>query len=263
MKHRSIDVLIVAALALVAGALAFFTPSNWLPIRILALLLVFILPGYALTSALLPQRPLGVPERLVFSLGLSLSAVMLGGLLLNLIPLGLNTSSWAVYLVSLTVVASAIAFIRQRRQSLPNQEPSRVGHISFTFGQGLLLGLATLVVGAAVGLSIEGAQRQVRPGFTQLWILSANGTPHAKNTVRLGVSNMEATGMEYHLIVNMDGKVIKDWPSLDLAQNRQWETALALPPTGHTGVARVEAMLYRTDVPTKIYRDVVLWFAIT
>jgi len=121
---------------------------------------------------------------------------------------------------------------------------------------GLLLGLAVVIACGAVAVSVIGAERQPYSGFTQLWILPAGGA-NAENAVRLGVSNMEATAMEYRLAVSVDGKVVKEWPSIDLELNEKWEATLVLPPTG--SVARVEADLYRADAPTTIYRHVVLW----
>jgi len=67
------------------------------------------------------------------------------------------------------------------------------------------------------------------------------------------------TAMEYNLSVNMDGKVVKVWPSIYLKLNEKWEATLVLPQTTHTRTVRVEALLYQTRAPTKIYRHVVLW----
>lgn len=109
-------------------------------------------------------------------------------------------------------------------------------------------------------MSIIGAQRQPYPGFTQLWILPASGTS-GKNAVSLGVVNMESTTLDYRLAINIDGKVVKEWPSIDLDPNKTWNAILVLPETGQSGTERVEADLYRADAPTKIYRYVVLWLA--
>src|SRR5947209_2751623 len=75
MKHRSVDrdILVVIILSIIALVLAFIAPADWLPFRILTLPLVLLLPGYALTSALLPRQTLGIAERLLLSLGLSLT----------------------------------------------------------------------------------------------------------------------------------------------------------------------------------------------
>ena len=258
MNHRSVDIFAVVAITLVAAVLALLVPADIVLIRILTLPLVLVLPGYALTSALFPRRALGVPERLVFSLGLSLSIVILGGLALNWTPFGLRASSWAVLLSGITLGASAVALVRRRGQSMSAPGWLRVGNVGLTFRWRLLLGLAGIMVCGAVAVSIIGAERQPYAGFTQLWILPAGGA-NAENAVRLGVSNMESTAMEYRLAVNVDGKVVKEWPSIDLEPHEKWEATLVLPSTGPVGVARVEADLYRANAPTTIYRHVVLW----
>ena len=258
MKHRSVDILVVIAITLVAAVLALLVPPDIVLIRILTLPLVLVLPGHALTAAVFPKRTLGVPERLVFSLGLSLVIVIMGGLVLNLTPFGLRTSSWAVLLGGITLGASGVSLIRQRGQSIFASGGWWVGNVGLTLRQGLLLGLATVIVCGAVAVSIIGAERQSYPGFTQLWILPTGGA-NPKNIVRLGVSNMESTAMEYRLAVNVDGKVVKEWPFIDLEPNEKWEATLVLAPTGSAGTARVEADLYRAGAPTTIYRHVVLW----
>lgn len=260
MEYRSIDrdILMVTALTIIAVALAFILPADWVPGRILTLPLVLILPGYALTSALFPRRGFGIPERLLFSLALSLVITVLGGLLLNLTPWGLRAGPWAVLLGGITLGAFAVAHLRRRGQSASTSGWLRTVNIGFTFRQGLLLGLAALIVCGAVAVSIIGAERQPYPGFSQLWMLPAGGA-NPKNAVQLGVSNRESTTMQYRLAVNVDGKVVKEWASINLNPNEKWEATLLLPQTGGVGTAKVEADLYRTDAPTKIYRHVVLW----
>jgi uncharacterized membrane protein len=258
MNYRSVDIFTVIAIAIVAAVLALVVPQDIVLIRILTLPLVLVLPGYALTSALFPERAFGVAEHLVFSLGLSLIIVILSGLALNWTPFGLHPSSWAVLLSSITLSASAVALVRRRGQSISAPGWLRIGNVGLTLRQGLLLGLATVIICGAVAVSIIGASRQSYARFTQLWILPAQGA-NTKNTVRLGVSNMESTVMQYRLDVNVDGKVVKEWPAIDLNSNEKWEATLVLTPTGSVGVAKVEADLYLIEASTTIYRHVVLW----
>src|SRR5579864_2909291 len=227
MKLKSIDreILVIIALTVSAVALAFVLPAGWVPGRILTLPLGLVLPGYALTCALFPRREFGIPERLVFNLALSLVSLILGGLLLNLTPWGLRSGSWAVFLGSITLGACAVALVRRRGQNISTSGWLRSGNIGLNFRQGLLLGLAGLIVCGAVAVPIIGAERQPYPGFTQLWILPAGGA-NAKNAVSLGVDNMESTTMEYRLAVNVDSKVVKEWPSIDLNPNEKWEVTL-------------------------------------
>jgi uncharacterized membrane protein len=257
MKYRSIDMQVVIALTIIMVTLVFVLPSNALPGRILTLPLVFILPGYATTAALFTGQALKAPKRIVFTLGLSLVIVVLAGLLLNLTPIGLQAGSWAVFLGAITLASSVIALIRRQRQNLPASGGINAWNIGLSLPQGLLLGLAALIVCGAFAVSIIGAEHQPYPGFTQLWLVPASGS-NQQHTVNIGLSNMESTTMEYRLVVNVNGKVVKQWSTIDLNPNGKWDTTLAIPLSS-AGSAKVEADLYRTNAPRSLYRHVVLW----
>ena len=265
MKLRTIDtnLLVVIILTIVAVVLVFIVPSQWLPLRVLTLPLAFVLPGYALMRALFPGKPFGNAERITFSLGISVSIVILGGLVLNSTTFGLQARSWAVLLGVITLTASAVAILRQRNQGVATERQAGFKGLPFTFRQGVLLGIATLIVGGAFAVSIVGAQQQARSGFTQLWMLPTSSTSKVDNSVSLGVSNKEFTPMQYHLAVDINGKVIKDWPAIDLSPNQQWKFTLVLQKSllagSATTPAKIEALLYRASDPKTIYRHVVLW----
>ncbi|MBV9688719.1 MAG: DUF1616 domain-containing protein [Ktedonobacteraceae bacterium] len=258
MKHRSIDILVTIAVTIVAVTLTFaVTPDSVLG-RIWTLPLVLVLPGYALMVAMFPRGSFGLAERLVFSLGLSLTIVILGGFALNWTPFGLRASSWSVLLGSITLGTCVVALVRRRGQSVTSSARRGLRSLVFTVRQGLLLGLAALIVCAAIIVSSVGVAQQPFAGFTQLWILPTGGA-NPSNVARLGVRNMESKAMQYRLSVNVDGKVVKVWSSIDLKVNEKWEVTLVLPQTHHA--AKVEALLYHTNAPTTIYRHVVLWLS--
>jgi uncharacterized membrane protein len=258
MKKRSIDIIAVIVLTIVAVTLVFTVKPDTMYGRILTLPLVLVLPGYALTSALFTGKTFGIPERLVFSMSLSLVIVILGGLVLNLLPSGLSSDSWAVLLGCITLASSITALVRQRRQGIPTFKRLKFSSSGFTFRQGLLLGVAVVIVGGAIAVSIIGAERQPYTGFTQLWILPASGAK-THNTVLLGVNNMEKIDMDYRLDVNVNGKVVKLWPSIELKPGENWEVTLVILQVKNSGSTMVEAVLYRVDAPTTLYRHVELW----
>jgi uncharacterized membrane protein len=257
MKHNSFDLLAVALITLIAITLAFVVPPDEASVRILTLPLVLVLPGYALTAAMFPKRVFGIPERLVFSLSLSLIIVILGGLALNITPFGLHASSWAVLLGFITLGASGVALVRRRGEDMAAREQSRHWNSGLSIPQGLLIGLAVVVLSGTVVMSFIGAAKQPRPGFTQLWILPASGA-NAKNAVQLGLINMEQTTTKYLLEVNVNGQTVKIWPSIDLKPNEKWETTFVVQQTGQPGTAKVEALLYRSTSST-LYRHVLVW----
>src|SRR5689334_1821085 len=98
---------------------------------ILALPLVFVLPGYTLTEALFKrttnadalirqpalqlERPFKTSDRLIIGLGLSLALVILSGFILNMLPTGLQALSWVVFLAVQTTLFALIAGYRRRK----------------------------------------------------------------------------------------------------------------------------------------------------
>ena len=267
MKQRAVDtdILVVIILTIIAIVLVFIIPSEWLPLRILTLPLAFVLPGYALMSALFPGKPFGNAERIIFTLGISASIVILGGLVLNSTTFGLQPRSWGVLLGVITLGASSVAILRQRKQGVVTERQAGFKGLPFTFRQGVLLGIATLIVGGAFAVSIVGAQQQARSGFTQLWMLPAPSSSKVDSSVNLGVSNKESSPMQYHLAVDINGKVIKDWPAIVLSPNQQWKFTLVLQKSllasSATTPAKIEALLYQASDPKTIYRHVVLWLS--
>jgi uncharacterized membrane protein len=259
MKKRSVDIFIVIALTVIMVALVFVVPTQNVPGRILTLPLVFILPGYAITSALFVRRELKFPPFITFTFGISLVIVVLGGLVLNLTPFGLRAGSWAVLLGAITIAASIVTLLLRQVLRVPASASLSGGKNGFSLGQGLLLGLAALIICGAFVVTIIGAQTQPYPGFTQLWMVPAHGASQ-QHTINVGVSNMESTTMEYRLVVNVNGKVVKEWSSIDLNPKQQWDTTLVLQQPA-AGSAKVVADLYQSNAPTKIYRYVVLWLA--
>ena len=137
MRVRNLDLI---------GAIFFAAISiGWaqLPSRpliigiILAVPLVFFLPGYTLTQALFRKRspdqspdpssnlilqpnlkighPASAVDYTIFSLGLSLAIDVLLGFVLNLFPMGLQLRSWALSLGLITAIFALLAaYIRRR-----------------------------------------------------------------------------------------------------------------------------------------------------
>jgi uncharacterized membrane protein len=203
--------------------------------------------------AVFPSPTLGVPKRLIFGLGWSLAVAVLGGIVLNWTPWGLQRSSWSVFLSGITLGASAVALVRRLRYPAVNRNPTRIG---IDLPQGLLVGLAVLVVVAALAVAYLGAVLQPRVGFTQLWMLPTDETEW--EAVQLGVRNMDSTTMQYSLQVEIAGDVVREWPTIELAPGGQWEAVVTLPED-QLGSSPVEAVLYRVDSPRTVYRHVTLW----
>jgi uncharacterized membrane protein len=250
-----------------------------LPVRpllagvMLAVPLVFFLPGYTLTQVLFPWRsanplsgssqspdlqpglkisqPFSTVDYMVFSLGLSLVIDVITGLLLNLLPGGLQWQSWTLSLALVTEVFALLAVFLRRRQ--PGKKQGVAGwHIPFK--EYALLGSALVVVILALWLSII-RPPQPQPSFTQFWMLPSTQA-NKSCAVLIGVHNFEATPETYRIQVTRNGTQVASWPSIMLAPRQEWNRLVPISPGAARGDVVVNAQLYRLDQPGSIYREV-------
>jgi hypothetical protein len=253
MQRPSSDLFAVMIIAAVSATLALVLPTDSILRLICALPLVLFLPGYAITAALFPPRSLGVLERLLFSLGLSVSVTALTGLALNLTPWGLQASTWAIALAAIVLLASVIAW--RRRQNTAIAAAPIDTQFQLRFRDGLFLGLAILVTGAAIGLTRLPVAPNGVAGYTSLWIIPANpGT----NDIRLGLNSSELAATRYRLQVSAGDQVVQAWPELSLKPGGTWETTIGLQ-SNQVVSGTIVADLYKLDDPTTVYRHVKLW----
>jgi len=252
MLRRSAD-LLAAGLFTITAAVVILVGVRSSAIRLLAAIpLVFLLPGYALTAALIPKSTLGFPERIGLSLGLSLAVVALGGLVLDWMPWGLRADSWVILLFSVTVGTSLVALLRRRAST--GSMPRRLA-MGLTAHQIMLFGLAALLASSAIVLVLVGELKQQRRAFTQLWILPANEVE--QHTVRVGIHSMESSTKQYRLQIAVAGDTATEWPLIELQPGERWEDKFVFSAEqAKTGM--VEAKLYVLDSPDEVYRRVVL-----
>ncbi len=253
MQRPLSDLQAVMIGAGLSAVLLMVLPANSIIRLIGALPLVLFLPGYAIAAALFLPRSLGIPERLLYSLGLSVSVTALAGLALNLTPWGLQTSTWAITLAAIVVTASVIAGRRRQAAAIT------VAPVDLKFKprwrDSLLLTLAVLVMGAAIGLTRLPVAPKDVAGYTTLWMIpAATGT---STDFRLGITSAEFTETRYRLQISISDRVVQDWPELSLKPGEAWETTIELP-ADQVGAGSIGAELYRLDNPTLIYRQVVL-----
>lgn len=251
MLRKPLDLIVAAVIAALNITLAFF-PIHVTVIRIvIALPLVLVLPGYTLSEVLFRKRSLNGSERLLFSLGLSLAIDILGGLFLNLLPVGLQAASWAALLGIVTLIFSLLAAYLRRGVPGGGGLARRAG---FPIYRGILFTLAIAVAVVAIVYAVYGATHQPYPGFTQLWIL-----PDVSNkescAVRVGVQSFESTTTAYRLVMTGNGDAVATWSTLSLTPQQEWVHLVSITP----GAARnldIEVRLYRLDKPGSVYREV-------
>src|ERR671930_524297 len=102
-------------LVLAAGITAALVPGIPDDLRaIFVFPLVFLLPGLAVTQALLPLRT-GWAERLLLGVALSVAIGVVGAVALHSTSLRLDAATWTGLLAIVTVAGAAVAWARGRR----------------------------------------------------------------------------------------------------------------------------------------------------
>jgi hypothetical protein len=245
------DLQVTAAAAVVCG-LVLLAPVP--PVRVTAgLLLVLVLPGYALTAALLPRRSLGRPELALCVLGLSLAAAALGGLLLNFAG-HLSRPAWDIFLTAVTLACCAVAGLRrttdgtERRPShaAPRRVPGAARRLAKRHAAVLLLAAAAVAVtGLALAIAVQAATAAGPPLALSLRALGGR-------QVQIGVSPGVTAQTGLSLVVRA-GRTQSRLPLPSLAPSQTYTKTLTVP----AGSADIVVDL---DQGSRTLRHVQYWY---
>lgn len=246
MRLKNPDVLITLVLAALCGATLLLVGHG--PAAICAaVLLLFVLPGRALATVLFPAEQLGSLNLNLWSIGLSISIDVLGGLVLNF-SVGLQRDTWSIFLSVVALVLGGLALLRRQRVSGYSPDGNRWWRPNRW--QLCLTSVAIFFAAVAVWVSWHSATVQERPGFTQLWLVP-HGSATSAVSASLGVTNDEHTQRQY-VLVYTDGAKARTW-TLSLAVGQTWRETVPVN-AGHEAVAN----LYRTVASGTPYRHVTL-----
>ncbi len=263
-SRQTLSLVILAALGLGAG---FVLTQPSVPVGLAALagaLLAFGVPGTALTRALFPGPGLGRGERIALALGSQLSLTVMCGFLLHLLRPGLSSASWGAVLALVTLIACAVAWVRDRQidptevaaASQPARSPGWGAALSSTptrqlallIGAGLLAALSLAIARAGVAVSPQ-------PAWTALGITAAD----AGRAVDIRVRDAEGHPEAYRLVVTLDGQPLTTIDDVALADGASTVRRVALPPAG-AFLRQVDVSLWRSgdDPAEDPYRAVQL-----
>jgi uncharacterized membrane protein len=245
------DLRLATAAAAACALLALAVPVEALSL-VFAAPLAFFLPGYAIVSAIFVRSRLVVPVMLTLSIGMSLSTLALGALVLNYAPGGVDGLGWAILLAAVTAAACRGAAIRRPptdEQWLPSwQAPAR--------SQAAFLAAAAVVAAAALVLAFVNLPADKAIGYTELWIqpYAAGG----KTGVRVGVGSDEQQRTVYRLRIRLkrEGATVRHF-ALRPGESRVLRVASVPPGDGRP--TRVSAALFRQGRPNRPYRRVSGW----
>jgi uncharacterized membrane protein len=257
MRAKYLDLLGAALIALLTLVVALFNswsgasqvPAWFLPFGIL---MVLFIPGYALTLAILPH--LDRAAVLLLSLGISISMVILGGLILNYTSQGLRPFSLAVWLGSFSLLACMVA--ARRRSVAPSMPAMAAAGRAVVYDWNWkavagFLGAAALII-AAMSIAQASATR-AGTTFTQLWAVPRAG--ESGYVADIGIGNKETRVMHYTLFAEYRGATMNQWTDITLAPGETWTVSM---PVVERPREAIVFLLYRTDAPGEPYRSVQL-----
>jgi uncharacterized membrane protein len=218
---------------------------------IFALPLTFVLPGYTLTELMFHNRSLDTVHRIILSIGLSLVIDIVAGFVLNILPIGLQAISWAIFLGLITIVFSLLRMFVGRKKVLSSGVSNWV---RFRWHEVVLSSLAITVVILAIRYSVLNVLQQPQPGFTQLWILPSTNI-NKGCAVSIGVHSFESAPVTFRTLLKVNGTQVTMWSSINLAPQSEWDKVVSIKPDPSHSIY-IEVQLYREDKPNIVYRDV-------
>jgi uncharacterized membrane protein len=268
----------VCLAAIVCALAAILLP--WEAVRLVAALpLAVFLPGYAIVAAAFAPRQLDSQRMTMLMLACGLSVLCLGGILLDPLPGGLRTVTWALLLVLVVIGASRGAALRRtrrrpkrsvrwaggsRREQLRRAgdagrrraRSARRAGVRIRPANAICGALAVVAVAAALLLAYTPLPAGDAAGYTALWMLP--GQRQGPTSVRVGVASAEQGSALYHLQVRSGkGKRLR---SYDFALAPGDERVFKVPVNVNgTKPTRVAASLYKRSDPGRLYRRVTTW----
>ncbi len=188
---------------------------------LVAILLVFLLPGYVTVAAIYPVHgELGWGERFAFSLVLSLVVIPLLGLVLNVIGIGIRFVPAVLATTSYVTFVGILGYERRMRVPVERRLAGRL-NLALPLGEEYSLLEKTITVTLAVSVVVAAGilayiAAAPKPGerFTEFYILgpggNASGYPTALNvsqngSVIIGIANHEAATVNYTVRVDLVG----------------------------------------------------------
>jgi hypothetical protein len=232
---------LVAAAALAVPAvliLAGLTPM----LRALAALVLAVLPGYLIAWPVLRPR-LGFAGAFTVAGGMAIGMIVIAGLVLNLLPWGLQAASWLAYVV----IMLGVAFVMDRRRLAWRPGIVAIPHEVVLGG----IGATMLVVALIFARLFASAPAE---SFTQLWVTPSADAPGSA-IVSIRSEEQAATG--YRLEVRSNGTLLTAWPEIQLTTGQTWSGTVT------AGAVRIEVQLFRLSDPPTVYRYVTVLLAAT
>lgn len=305
VRNLPVDVAGAVGLTLVADLLVLLPDTPTIARFVFGATLLFFLPGYATVAALFPARrraearldsgsrwsrrrsirdgTIGYAERAALSVGTSITALVLAGLVLAVTPWGLALDPLLALLTGLIVVGMFAAIVRRRRlpaerrfrlpvrQWLAHAQASITGERS-RVEMVVALFLAVAIVAAMSSLTYALAVPTDGESYTDFYLVTeTDGELTAANyptdfvrgesqPLTVGIENHEDRPMDYSVVVKLqrvetgDGTTVLEDRELDrfeasVADGETWTDEYQVTPTIVGEDLRLVFLLYEGEPP--------------
>jgi uncharacterized membrane protein len=235
------DLALAAALAFFALIAALLSAPVWLRAPLLVPL-VLLLPGYAVAANFFAPRTVGITERGIYAVVLSIAITAVGGLVIQVV-LGLGRDVWAIFLAGVTLYASLRILLdkQSRTFSVPSSISWKIPVAAVAF---VLAGTIATFAVISAGNGLRDAQAKIR--FTDFWLIPGGGSGTETDDLSVGLRSHEGEPRRYSLELRRDGEVLAQ-EDVRLRAGEKWEKSFAV--SAGPDDLPVVAVLSREGVP--------------
>lgn len=246
IKLVPIDVVLPAAAACYAVALA--DGPFWLS-RAAGAVLCFGLTGLTIARAAIPRSSGALPFAVAMVAG-SIVVGVIGGLILDVVPSGLNRSNWLSYSLIIIITAYSIVCLRGGRRAKTRWNRTRFTFRAVTGGTKIFV--SALVVVSAVIVALGVANPPGKP-FTEVWLVpeGPDRSPAGARSAILGIKSHEVSTEEFTIVLDTGSRVLTD--RVTVGPQQAWTQSVPLEGPKAT------ASVYRGAATGEPYRMV--WIA--
>ena len=266
------ELFIIILLTLIVFPVITFTEG--VPRNILGMVFLLLFPGYTVMATLFPNKhTIRMLERIVVSIVISISLVILIGLVLNFTPWGIKLTSIYTSVSIIIIILSGIALFRRNRLpkfdrftlNIKIKVPDWSQSSRFSFM--LSLGFILIIIASISTLVYIIPQPKSQAAFTDFYILGSEGRmdDYPKELVlgesvelTLGIENHENQDVMYNVIMITNDNEKQIINSLLLSDGQTWSHLFTLEASRPGNNQKVEFKLYKVDVPEP-YLSLHLW----
>jgi uncharacterized membrane protein len=212
---------------------------------ILSFPFVLFFPGYALSVALIPAKEnVSVLLRVAISIGLSISVVVVLGLLLNFSVWGITLESLLGVITIFLIICTGIAWRRQKK--LAETERFTIDYslvLSWpkwnAWERGISIAMVLFILGACGTATYVLANPNPGQEFTEFYLLNNMGMARdlprdfilgQASEINLGIVNHEHTVNDYRVMVSLDSVTIAEISGISLDNDAKWEGIFRFTP---------------------------------